>query len=117
MNITVLRGALSRPPQVRRLQSGDLLVSYDVTVPAHRGRPTESVPVAWFAAPERAATFEADTDVVVIGRVRRRFFRLGGVTQSRTEVVADAVVPTSQAKRAARLALAALAEVEESLRR
>jgi single-strand DNA-binding protein len=37
--------------------------------------------------------------VVVTGRVRRRFFRAGGYTQSRTEVVADAVVPTRRRKR------------------
>jgi single-strand DNA-binding protein len=35
-----------------------------------------------------------------VGRVRRRFFRAGGTTQSRTEVVADSVVPARQAKRA-----------------
>jgi single-strand DNA-binding protein len=35
----------------------------------------------------------------VVGRVRRRFFRAGGTTQSRTEVVADTVVPATQAKR------------------
>jgi len=29
---------------------------------------------------------------VVIGHVRRRFFRAGGVTASRTEIVADKVV-------------------------
>jgi len=36
---------------------------------------------------------------VVVGRVRRRFFRAGERTQSRTEVVADAVVPATQRKR------------------
>ena len=34
----------------------------------------------------------------MVGRVRRRFFRAGGVTQSRTEVVADEVVPTRLAQ-------------------
>jgi single-strand DNA-binding protein len=115
MNITVLRGALSRAPRSRTLPSGDLLVGYEVTVPASAGRSAESVPVSWFGAPAAAAAFEPDTEVVVIGRVRRRFFRAGGVTQSRTEVVADAVVPARQAKRAARLALAAWADGEEAL--
>jgi hypothetical protein len=32
--------------------------------------------------------------------VRRRFFRAGGATSSRTEVVADTVLPGRQAKRA-----------------
>jgi single-strand DNA-binding protein len=33
-----------------------------------------------------------------VGRVRRRFFRAGGYTQSRTEVVAENVLRTRQAK-------------------
>ena len=37
--------------------------------------------------------------VVVVGRVRRRFFRAGGATASRTEVVADRVVPARQRAR------------------
>jgi single-strand DNA-binding protein len=115
MNITVLRGALSRTPQRRALPSGDEVVAYEVTVPAHGKRPTESVPVSWFDAPARADELEPDTEVVVIGRVRRRFFRAAGVTQSRTEVVADVVLPARQVKRAARLAQAAWSEVELQL--
>ncbi|MCU1485626.1 MAG: hypothetical protein JWN67_2372 [Actinomycetia bacterium] len=115
MNITVLQGYLTRPPEVRSLPSGDDLVAYEVTVPAAPGRHAESVPVVWFAAPPSAGTLEAESEVVVIGRVRRRFFRAGGRTQSRTEVVADQVVPARQAKRAARLVLAALSAAEEAL--
>jgi hypothetical protein len=37
--------------------------------------------------------------VVVTGRVRRRFFKAGTVTASRTEVLADAVLPVRQAVR------------------
>ena len=39
------------------------------------------------------ADLTTGADVVVIGSVRRRFFNAGGATQSRTEVVADKVVP------------------------
>jgi hypothetical protein len=45
--------------------------------------------------------------------VRRRFFRAGGVTQSRTEVVAASVVKASSRRSAARaieVAVAALLE-------
>jgi single-strand DNA-binding protein len=91
------------------------VVAYEVTVAAHGGRSAESVPVSWFDAPAGAVDLAPDAEVVVIGRVRRRFFRTGGVTQSRTEVVADHVVPARQAKRAARLALAAVADVEDLL--
>jgi hypothetical protein len=37
---------------------------------------------------------------VVVGRVRRRFFRAGPGTQSRTEVVAENVVPFSHSAEA-----------------
>jgi single-strand DNA-binding protein len=115
VNITIVQGSLSRPPELRSLPSGDLLVAYEVTVPASEGRRAESVPVVWLAAPPSASGLEADTEVVVIGRVRRRFFRAGGGTQSRTEVVADQVVPARQAKRVARLVVGALSAAEEAL--
>ena len=115
MNIAVLQGSLSRAPEVRQLASGDLLVNYEVTVPATDDRKAESVPVCWFDAPEAATAYEPDTELVIIGRVRRRFFQAGGRTQSRTEVVADQVVPARQAKKVARLVRAALECAEEQL--
>ena len=117
VNVTILQGCLSRPPESRALPSGDLLVAFEVTVPADGDRKAESVPVVWFDAPLSAVELAPDTDVVVVGRVRRRFFRAGGSTQSRTEVVADQVVPARQAKKAERLVLAALASAEEALGR
>jgi single-strand DNA-binding protein len=41
--------------------------------------------------------------VVVVGSVRRRFFRVGGATQSRTEVVADRVVAARRAREVRRM--------------
>lgn len=114
MNLVVLRGALSRPPEVRDLRSGEVLVTYEVTVPGRVGTPAESVPVVWFAPPAGAAELEADAEVVVVGRVRRRFFRAGGTTQSRTEVVADKVIPARRIKAAQRAVANALAEAEEA---
>lgn len=115
MNVVVLRGALSRPPEARALRSGDVLVSYEVTVAGPDGGPAESVPVVWFAPPAGAADLDADAEVVVVGRVRRRFFRAGGSTQSRTEVVAGKVIPARRAKAAARAVLGALAEAEDAV--
>jgi single-strand DNA-binding protein len=46
---------------------------------------------------------------VVTGRVRRRFFRSGGATASRTEVVAERVIPARQVVRVAK-ALACVAD-------
>ena len=108
MNVVALTGRLSRPAEQRILPSGDRLVAIDVSV-AREGERAEGVPVVWFGAPASAADLDIDERVVVVGRVRRRFFRSGGATQSRTEVVADAVVPSRHAKRA-KAALAAAAD-------
>ena len=98
-NVAVLIGRLARPAEPRDLPSGDRLVQYEVTIPNPTGR-AESVPVVWLDAPASAEEYDVDERVVVVGRVRRRFFQAAGRTQSRTEVVADAVVPARQAKRA-----------------
>lgn len=112
MNVVIIRGALSRAPEPRTLPSGDVLGAFEVTV---RGaeQPAESVPVVWFDPPDRILKLEAGAEVLVSGRVRRRFFRTPAGTGSRTEVVASQVVPVTQAKRAAKLvaeAVAALAD-------
>ena len=72
MNVVVLRGRLSRPPEPRTLPSGDELVGYEVTVD-RPGEKAESVPVVCFGAGATATTgLEPDTEIVVVGRVRRR---------------------------------------------
>lgn len=100
MNIVVLQGRLSRPSDEKVLGSGSRLVAYDVTVEGPDGGRAETVPVVWLDPPA-TAVLERDTEVVVVGRVRRRFFRAGGATATRTEVVADTVVPARHARRAA----------------
>ncbi len=99
-NMVALVGRLARPAEARELPSGDRLVAYEVTV-ARPGARAEGVPVVWLGAPASAADHDVDEQVVVVGRVRRRFFRAGGATQSRTEVVADAVVNVRHTKRVA----------------
>jgi single-strand DNA-binding protein len=115
VNIVVLRGSLSRPPVTRELPSGDLLVTYEVTVRPADGARAETVPVTWFEAPVSAADIPVDEDVVVCGRVRRRFFRADGATQSRVEVVATRVVPARQLKTAQRLVREACIAAEEAV--
>lgn len=100
MNVVVVSGMLSSAPVLRVLKSGEELLSCEVTVRSS-DRPTETVPVVWPSPPAAAAgALAAGLEVVVTGRVRRRFFRSGGATSSRTEVVADAVVPSRRRKRA-----------------
>ena len=103
-NVVVLQGRLTRPAELRSLPSGDQLVALEVSV-RREGERAETAPVVWPDAPAVATSLDVDQEVLVVGRVRRRFFRAGGSTQSRTEVVAETVVPASQAKRA-RAALA-----------
>lgn len=113
-NVVVLVGRLARPAQLRNLPSGDSLVEYQLTVPAVEGRRAESVPVVWENAPASAAELDTDTEVVVVGRVRRRFFRAGARTESRTEVVAESVVPSRLAKRAKTALATALERIEQA---
>lgn len=98
LNVVLLRGRLSRPAALRVLPSGDRLVALELSIAGPAAK-AEGVPVVWHDAPAAAETLDVDQAVVVLGRVRRRFFRAGGATQSRTEVVAEAVVPAHQAKR------------------
>ena len=99
INLVVLEGVLAKPAQYRELPSGSRLLTLEVTVP-REDAPAEPVPVAWFDAPAWAAALDGGSPVVVIGRVRRRFFRAGGATQSRTEVVAERVLRATEVKRA-----------------
>jgi single-stranded DNA-binding protein len=101
MNVVVLRGKLSRDPEVRVLDSGTRLIRYEVTIRNGEG-PAETSPVSWLEAPASAATaaVAAGDEVVVVGRVRRRWFRRGPITESRVEVAADLVVPARQRKKA-----------------
>lgn len=114
MNIAVIRGSLSRDPEERELPSGDRVVNYEVTVRDHS--PADSVPVVWVDPGTGWDAFGAGDEVVVTGRVRRRFFRVGSRTESRTEVVADKVVPARQAKRARALVDRAVGAIEASSR-
>lgn len=89
LNLVVLRGVLSSAPRRRELPSGSAVTQLEVTVRTAEGASTAPV-VVHDAAPHVDA-LEAADEVVVVGRVERRYFRAGGVTQSRTEVVAERV--------------------------
>lgn len=112
MNVAIVCGRLSSAPRKTELGSGDLLVRYEVTVARDDG-PADSVPVSWLGPPKHEPPEVVEGDVVVaVGRVRRRWFRAGGATVSRTEVLASSVVPASRraaARRAVRAAVAAAA--------
>lgn len=108
-NFVVLRGTVTSDPVERDLPAGGVVVQFDVTTVDHLGGRTVklSVPVAW-SDPADAASIRIDSEVLVIGTVRRRFFRVGGATQSRTEVVVETVIPARRRKQVA-MALASIA--------
>ena len=96
-NLVVLRGRLASEPKPRQLPSGDQLINLEITTDVDGSG--VSVPVVLEFG---ETTLRAGEEVVVTGHVRRRFFRAGGVTQSRTEVVAATVLPAGNQRRAAR---------------
>ena len=63
-----------------------------------------------------AVDLDVETEVVVVGRVRRRWFRSGGATQSRTEVLAVEVLPARSTKRVAKLVSTALTAADGAIR-
>ena len=99
MNITVLHGTLSSEPKHRLLPSGDELITYEVTTELADG--AASVPVAWLR-PSRPPAVATGDAVVVIGHVRRRFFRAASGAASRTEVVASTVLKPDSRRLAGR---------------
>ena len=106
-NLVVLIGTVTNQPTRRSLRSGIDVVNFDVAT--QFDGETASVPIAWYDPRESAvSSFATGEEIVVIGSVRRRFFRAGGQTQSRTEVVVVTLVPTRRRK-SARSALAAAA--------
>jgi single-strand DNA-binding protein len=86
-NVVLLRGTLTSDPVVRSLPSGGSVTQLELTMRV-ADRAT-SVPVAVHG---ESIGFVVGDTVVVTGHVSRRFFRAGGVTQSRTEVVAAEVI-------------------------
>lgn len=111
INLAAVRGTMTNEPVQRDLADGTTIVQFDVNTNVERDghRANVSVPVAWRnPSPSAVDALVVGDDVVIVGRIERRFFRSGGSTQSRTELVADRCVPARRVK-TARSALAAAA--------
>jgi single-strand DNA-binding protein len=92
-NVAVVRGTVRGPAVHRTLPSGVVVAQFDVATTVDGATGVVAVPVAWTDPAPDASIVADGAAVVVVGTVRRRFFRVGGVTQSRTELAADAVIP------------------------
>lgn len=95
LNLAVVRGVLASEPRVTELPDGRTVHNFEVRADVRGDR--TMVPVAWHdpARPPRLSKGDA---VVVVGGVRRRWFRAGGGSQSRTEVLADDVARSGSAR-------------------
>lgn len=109
LNVAVVRGTVSSEPKVRELPSGDTVTNVEVTTRLVTG--SVSVPVV---VHEGSVTVGQGDVVVVAGHIARRFFRSGGVTQSRTELVADKLVKATRTKTADKTLAAAVTRIAES---
>jgi single-strand DNA-binding protein len=88
MNLVVVRGTCSGPPELRELESGRRLAALAVRAPGPDGRAT-SVPVTVWEPAAWVEDLDDGADVVVVGAVRRRFFRTGaGGAGARVDVEA-----------------------------
>ncbi len=103
LNLSVLVGPCSGPPEIRELASGTRLATLAVRVPATDDRAT-SVPVSVWDPPAWIEELAAGDEVVVMGRVHRRFFRVAaGGTGSRVEVESKAIARATDGRRRAAL--------------
>ena len=62
---------------------------------------TLSMPVSCWNPAAWVEALEPGDEIVVVGRVRRRFFRAGGATASRVELEADVVARAGDRRRVA----------------
>lgn len=102
VNVAVIRGVLATDVRVSELPAGGVVHNFEVKTGA--GEHRHVVPVAWHD-PVRPARLAPGDEVVVVGAVRRRWFRSGGGSQSRTELLAQTVAKADSSR--AQKALAA----------
>jgi single-stranded DNA-binding protein len=116
LNLGVLCGPCSAPPEVRVLESGSRLATLSIRCPAGPGAErATSVPVTVWDPPAWVETLEPGEVVVVVGRLRRRFYQRAGGVGSRVDVEAELVGRARDRRRLAsalRRALAALEVLE-----
>jgi single-strand DNA-binding protein len=94
LNLAVVRGSLSSAPDLRTLPSGSEVANLAVRTPVD-GTAT-SVPITVWDPPAWIAGLTEGDEVLVLGAVRRRFYRAGATTGSRVDVEASFVARPSK---------------------
>ena len=90
VNLSVICGPVSAAPEIRVLESGTRLASLAVRCPAGDDRAT-SVPVTVWDPPAWVEALEPGDAVVVVGKLRRRFYQRPGGVGSRVDVEAELI--------------------------
>lgn len=102
MNLVVLAGSVSAPPEHRVFESGAKLLRLLVTVRADEPRRrVDVVPVTLWDPPAELAEVSLGRRVLVAGSVQRRFWSEEKGRKSRLEVVAQQVTLRSLEESAA----------------
>jgi single-strand DNA-binding protein len=89
LNLAVVRGPLSSAPDLRTLPSGTEVANLAVRTPVD-GTAT-SVPITLWDPPAWIAALAEGDELLVLGVIRRRFYRAGAATGSRVDVEASFV--------------------------
>jgi single-strand DNA-binding protein len=97
VNLAVVRGHLTSPPESRTLPSGRSLAVLQITTRPAAG--AISVPVAVWDPPAWLVALDTGAELVAVGTVRRRFFRAGATTASRVELEAALVARAGDRRR------------------
>lgn len=115
VNLSIVRGVASGPPELRTLASGKRLATLSVKTHALEP-PATSVPVAVWDPPAWIEAIDQGDELVVAGCLRRRFYRsTTGALAARVELEASVVGRASDARklqRARRVAQETLGSLE-----
>lgn len=101
INLAVIRGHLTAPPELRELPSGRDMAMLQITTRPAQG--AISAPVVIWDPSDWVTVLDTGTELVVIGSVRRRFYRAGTTTASRVEIEASGIALASDKRRVAQL--------------
>jgi single-stranded DNA-binding protein len=110
VNLSVVCGPCSTAPEIRVLESGTRMATLSVRCPTESG-PATSVPVTVWNPPAWVELLEPGDTVIVVGRLRRRFYQRPGGVGSRVDVESELIGRARDRRRidaALRRALAAL---------
>jgi single-stranded DNA-binding protein len=110
LNLAVVCGACSSPPEVRVLESGTRVASLSVRAPASvkgtargaagaAGERATSVPVTVWDPPAWVEQLDTGDSVVVVGQVRRRFYSRPGGVGSRVDLEAATIARARDRRR------------------